>query len=39
MKVLIVFAQPEPTSFGRSLLDRGVGALKHGHRRVPVHAQ
>jgi NAD(P)H dehydrogenase (quinone) len=36
MKILIVFAHPEPTSFGRSLLDRGVGALKEAGHQVTV---
>jgi NAD(P)H dehydrogenase (quinone) len=36
MKILIVFAHPEPTSFGRSLLDRGVTALRDAGHQVTV---
>lgn len=36
MKVLIVFAHPEPRSFGRALLDRGVEALRGVGHEVEV---
>jgi len=36
MKVLIVFAQHEPRSFGRALLDHGVAALRHAGHEVVV---
>ncbi|NDZ18873.1 NAD(P)H-dependent oxidoreductase [Variovorax sp. WS11] len=36
MKVLIVFAHPEPTSFGGSLLDRGAGALRAAGHQLEV---
>lgn len=36
MKVLIVFAHPEPRSFGRALLDRGVAALAGAGHEVVV---
>jgi NAD(P)H dehydrogenase (quinone) len=36
MKVLIVYAHPEPRSFGRALLERGVGTLKSMGQEVQV---
>ncbi|MES2631363.1 MAG: NAD(P)H-dependent oxidoreductase [Pseudomonadota bacterium] len=36
MNVLIVFAHPEPTSFGRALKDRGVSALQAAGHQVEV---
>jgi NAD(P)H dehydrogenase (quinone) len=36
MKVLIVFAHPEPQSFGHALLDRGVHALREAGHEVAV---
>lgn len=36
MKVLIVFAQHEPRSFGRALLERGVAALRGAGHEVRV---
>lgn len=36
MNVLIVFAHPEPQSFGRALLDRGVAALRGAGHEVAV---
>ncbi|MBG9388071.1 NAD(P)H-dependent oxidoreductase [Caenimonas aquaedulcis] len=36
MNVLIVFAHPEPRSFGRALLDRGVATLREAGHEVVV---
>jgi NAD(P)H dehydrogenase (quinone) len=36
MKVLIVFAHPEPQSFGHALLDRGISALHEAGHEVAV---